>query len=266
MIEYNAWIMEMSKRADSLKEKKMMNSNLTPWIGMPTQLDPGGDKQYLSREYPDAVSAAGGIPIMIPLLQRAESVRTLAQRLDGILLPGSNSDVDPSFYNAERMEVCGPAQPLRDQMDFLLLDVAFERRIPLLAICYGVQSLNVFLKGTLIQDIPALIGTSICHRNPKSKNSPRHEIEISPGSILERFAGGPKATVNSIHHQALDRPGRGLEVIARAPDGIIESASYADPSRWILGVQWHPEKSFACDGFSQKLFNNFVAQCRAVGD
>ncbi len=234
-----------------------------PCIGMPAQMDPGGDRQYLSRQYTDAVAAAGGVPLILPLLPMADSFRTMAENLDGILLTGSNSDVDPALYNAERIEACGPAQPLRDQMDFLLLEIAFKRRIPILAICYGIQSLNVFFKGSLIQDIPTLIDSPICHRNPKSRNSPRHEIEISAGSILEAIAGGLKASVNSIHHQALDRPGHGLEVIARAPDGIIESVSYTDSNHWILGVQWHPEKSFASDDFSRRLFDDFLAHCRA---
>ncbi len=243
---------------------QMTKADRIPWVGMPTQLDPGGDKQYLSREYTDAIAASGGIPIMLPPMPTADSVRSLAETLDGIMLTGSNSDVDPILYDAERIEACGPAQPLRDQMDFTLLEVAFERKIPVLAICYGIQSLNVYLKGTLVQDIPALIKTPICHRNPKSKNSPRHEVKITSGSVLEPLAGGLKVTVNSIHHQALDRPGRGLEVIARASDGIIEAVSLADPDHWILGIQWHPEKSFACDDFSRRLFSNFLAHCRAV--
>jgi putative glutamine amidotransferase len=235
-----------------------------PWIGMPAQLDPGSDKQFLNRQYSDAVTAVGGLPLILPLVLPASSLRLLAERLDGILLTGSQSDLDPALYGAIRLEACGPVQPLRDQADFFLLETALERKIPVLAICYGIQSLNVFLGGSLIQDIPTSMDTRIRHNSPESGGDPCHEIRISPGSILDQIAGGGEIGVNSTHHQAVERPGQGLEVIARASDGVIESVAYTDPGQWILGVQWHPEKSFDRDTFSRKLFEHFVARCRAV--
>lgn len=231
---------------------------------MPAQLDPGDDKQFLSRQYTDAVAAAGGVPLIFPLLEPAESFRAQAERLDGILLTGNHSDVDPALYNAIRLDSCGPSEPLREKMDFFLLEIAFERKIPVLAVCFGIQSLNVFLGGSLIQDIDSNINTVIRHSNSESGGRPSHEIEILAGSILEPIAGGLKAAVNSTHHQALARLGRGIEVIARAPDGVIESVECANPNHWILGVQWHPEKSFAYDDFSRKIFECFLARCRAA--
>jgi len=235
-----------------------------PWIGMPAQLDPGSDRQYLSRQYSDAIAAVGGMPLILPLLAPASSLRLLTERLDGILLTGSSSDVDPALYAAARMGVCGPAQPLRDQMDFFLLETSLRRRIPLLAVCYGIQSLNVFFGGSLIQDIPTSIDTTIRHNFPESDGLPCHEVKISPGSFLEQIAGSGEISVNSTHHQAVQRPGNGLKVIARASDGVIESVVHTDPAQWILGVQWHPEKSFDRDRLSRKLFEHFVARCRAV--
>jgi putative glutamine amidotransferase len=242
----------------------MMNSGNAPWIGMPAQLDPKDDEQYLSRRYSDAIVAAGGLPVMLPLLSAAESIRPLAENLDGILLTGNDSDLDPALYRAFRLDACGPTQPLRDRMDFFLLETAMKCRIPILGICFGIQSLNVFLGGTLIQDIATEIRTPIRHSSPETKGAAIHKIRIEPGSILEKLAGGLEATVNSTHHQSIAQPGLGLEVIACAPDGVIESVVGKNENHWILGVQWHPEKSFGNDGFSRNLFEHFLARCRAV--
>jgi len=242
----------------------MTHAGAPPWIGMPVQMDPGDDRQYLCRSYSKAIEASGGFPVLIPLLDSVDSAIPIAEKLDGILLTGSNSDLDPGLYGALRLDVCGPAQPLRDRMDYALLETGMRRRIPVLAICYGIQSLNAFLGGSLIQDIPAAISTPIRHSNPESKGSPTHRIRIAAGTVLEQAAAGVEAMVNSTHHQAVDRPGRGLEVIARAPDGVIESVMGTNPDHWILGVQWHPEKSFGCDNFSKNIFMYFLARCRAA--
>ncbi len=233
-----------------------------PVIGLPARMDNGKDTQYLSRHYTDAVLASGGMPIVIPLVEPPEALRSLAENLDGIVLTGSKSDVDPACYAAPREAACGPAQPLRDKTDFLLLQVAREQRIPVLAICFGVQSLNVFAGGSLIQDIATHVATRIRHSNPRSGGKPVHTVDISAGSVLEELAGGAAAGVNSTHHQALDRIGSSLEVIAKAPDGIVEAVTGKESSHWILGVQWHPEKSFAYDGFSRRIFERFISECR----
>jgi putative glutamine amidotransferase len=235
-----------------------------PWIGMPAQMDPDDEKQYLSRKYADAVAAAGGLPLMIPLLGEAGCMDPLADCLDGLLLTGNDSDLDPSLYGASRQSACGPAQTLRDRTDFSLLKMALKRKIPILAICFGAQSLNVFLGGSLIQDIPTMVGGSIRHSNREPEGIPYHKIQISSGSVLEQLAGGVEAMVNSTHHQAVDRLGHGLKAIARAPDDVIESIFGTEPQQWILGVQWHPEKSFRSDNFSRKLFEHFLARCGAV--
>jgi putative glutamine amidotransferase len=243
---------------------KMTKMDTTPWIGMPVQMDPGSDKQYLDRRYSDAIAEAGGAPLLIPLVAVAQSMRTIAENLDGILLTGNNSDLDPSLYGVSQMDECGPVQPLRDRMDFFLLSMAITRKIPVLAICYGLQSMNVFLGGSLIQDIPSSLNTSIRHSDPEVPSNPSHGIEISAGSLLDQIVGRISAEVNSSHHQSVERPGQGLEVIARAPDGVVEAVSYSNPNHWMLGVQWHPERSIDCDDFSRKLFENFIARCRAV--
>ncbi|HYK91349.1 MAG TPA: gamma-glutamyl-gamma-aminobutyrate hydrolase family protein [Acidobacteriota bacterium] len=239
------------------------HKSLAPLIGLPARMDPGKDSQYLSRNYADAILASGGLPVMLPLVKTPEALQPFAETLDGVLLTGSNSDVDPGSYGEERKPGCGPVQPLRDKTDFMLLRTASERRIPVLAICFGLQSLNVFMGGSLIQDIPAHVKGSILHNEPRRNKRAVHPIEITPGSLLEELAGGSIVKVNSTHHQALARIGSGLEVIARAPDAVVEAVVGRDSSHWILGVQWHPEQSLACDGFSKRIFEKFIASCRS---
>jgi putative glutamine amidotransferase len=237
----------------------MTKTDAAPWIGMPVQMDPGSDRQYLDRRYSDAIAETGAVPLLIPLVATAQLMRNVAENLDGILLTGNNSDLDPSLYGVSRTDACGPVQPLRDRMDFFLLSVAITRKIPVLGICYGLQSLNVFLGGSLVQDIPAFLDRDIRHSDPMG-----HDIELSAGSLLDGIVGRLSVKVNSSHHQAVERPGQGLEAIAHAPDGVVEAISYSNPNHWMLGVQWHPERSLNCDDFSRKLFENFIARCRAV--
>lgn len=235
------------------------NPKAAPLIGLPVRMDPSKGSQYLDRRYADAIAAAGGIPILLPLLKDLAKIRAVARKLDGVLLTGSNTDVDPARYGAERHPACGPTQPLRDQTDFVLLEAARERRRPVLAICFGIQSLNVFMGGSLIQDIPSATGSPVRHSQPHIAFA--HEVEIERGSILEELAGGSTARVNSTHHQALERVAPGLGVMARAPDGIIESVAGTNGDQWVLGVQWHPEKSYDHDEFSQKIFGAFLSEC-----
>ncbi len=234
-----------------------------PVIGMPARMDPGRENQYLSRKYGDAILRAGGIPIIVPLSEDDGSIRSLAASLDGILLTGSDSDIDPARYGASREPRCGPAQPLRDQTDFAMLETAFEQRIPLLGICFGLQSLNVFLGGSLIQDIDAAIQTDIGHSAAESRDRLAHAVCLEPGCLLAGLSGEVAPLVNSSHHQAIDRVGLGLRVTATAPDGVIEAVELDESARWVGGVQWHPERSFATDGFSRRIFETFVAECRA---
>jgi len=241
----------------------MVIPDARPWIGLPAQMDPGHDKQYLNRNYTDAIACAGGIPLILPIQESPDSLAAVARRMDGILLTGSNSDLDPELYHAQRLEQCGPVQPLRDRMDFILLETAISHKIPILAVCYGMQSLNVFLGGTLIQDIESSVSDPVRHNSTSSDACPEHEVLFESGSILENIAGKGKYTVNSTHHQAIDRLGRNLQVIARSPDGIIEAVFSEDDTQWILGVQWHPEKNFADDNISRKIFELFAAHCRA---
>jgi putative glutamine amidotransferase len=240
----------------------MTNRLTAPVLGLPARIDEGGDREYLIRDYADAICASGGIPIILPFLEHRSGLQPVLEALDGIVLTGADSDVAPEKYGTARRERCGWCHPLHEETDFFLLEQARVLQLPVLAICFGMQSLNVFLGGTLIQDIPSETGGPIPHSVPESEGKPCHTIRIKAGSILEGLAGVSEAEVNSTHHQAVAVPGRGLEVLARCPDGIVESVALIDREQWILGVQWHPEKSYSYDRFSKNIFDAFVAECR----
>jgi putative glutamine amidotransferase len=221
--------------------------------------------------YLRAIREAGGEPVEISLALPAAELAELACGLKAILLPGSPADVDPGRYGAQRHRLCGKADPRREETDFALLDHAFAERKPVLAICYGVQLLNVYLGGSLIQDIPSELKTPIKHDWSSHQGpEPFHPVEIERGSRLDgpaglgglaRRGGQAEAQVNSSHHQAIREPGRKLRVVARAPDGVVEAVEFAEQSHWVFGVQWHPERMVG-DPLAVALFREFVAAAR----
>ena len=200
-------------------------------------------------------------------MPRAELDR-LTATLDAFVLPGSPADVDPARYGAQRHAATTDPDPLREQADYALLDHAFSQKKPVLAICYGVQLLNVYLGGSLIQDIPSELGTQIRHDKkglPPGSADPQHLALIAAGSKIAQLAGAAEAEVNSSHHQAIRAPGRRLRVTARAPDGVIEAVEWTGDgstiltqgSNCVIGVQWHPER-MASD-FTAALFRELIA-------
>lgn len=228
-----------------------------PLIGITTRLG-AEDTFYLRRYYAEAVEAAGGAPIYIPLIADREYLAALADRLDGLMLSGSNSDLDPVLYGEEPHLKLGSVLPRRDETDLILLEIAERRAMPVLGICFGMQSLNVARGGSLIQDIESQIPNAIKHEQGQVYNRPSHSIRIEAGSLLAQLAGGTSARVNSSHHQAIKQVGRDLRAIAHAPDGVIEAVIDARSDRFVLGVQWHPEIGWERDKFSQAIFNRFI--------
>ena len=167
----------------------------------------------------------------------------------------------PSLYKAGAHPECAISDPRREATDFALLEHALAKRLPVLAICYGIQSLNIFLGGTLIQDIATEVSTQVGHEwNGRSTGAPEpsHVIRIEVDSRLGRLAGAIKERVNSSHHQSVLEPGRNLRIVARASDGVVEAIEWIDDSNWILGVQWHPERTTGTSALSQALFREFV--------
>jgi putative glutamine amidotransferase len=238
-------------------------TNLIPRVGVPyrTRNEEVTGLSVKLERYLEAVRQAGAEPVPVSMLLSADELRRLAQTLDGVVLTGSPADVDPAHYGAGRQPECNDPDPDRDRTDFTLLEHAFAEHKPVLAICFGIQSLNVFLGGTLIQDIPAEVGTTIEHEWEREKGAPEtfHAARIEPGSQLAQLAGSSEARVNSSHHQSVKDLGRGLRIAARAPDGVIEAVEWTRDSNWVMGVQWHPERMAATDALAQSLFRSLVA-------
>ena len=226
-----------------------VSGGLRPAIGVTTRLDVKKNTFYLRRYYSEAIAAAGGTPIHIPLIPDHDYLRDLATRLDAVVLAGSDSDVDPVRYGQTPHTALGNLVPERDLTDLLMLEFAEELKLPVLGICFGVQSLNVSRGGSLIQDIDAQVKDALRHEKGELPDLASHEVRLEPESLLARLSGSESAVVNSSHHQAVDRIGTNLEVIARSEDGIIEALVDPRPDRFVLGVQWHPEMGWAQDPF-----------------
>src|ERR1700722_1529125 len=237
-----------------------------PRIGIPYRTrkeELSGDRSKYNW-YGEAVRLAGGEPIEISLGLAPDQLKAQAEALDALVLPGSPADVDPARYHATRQPETARSDPDRERTDRSLLEHAFAESKPVLAICFGVQSLNVFLSGSLIQDIPSELRTEIQHSWAREQGAPEpfHLIKIEPGSRLAELAGKKDARVNSSHHQSVLEPGRDLRVTARAPDGVIEALEWTGDSNWVTGVQWHPERMIKDDLLAQALFRELVEVAR----
>ncbi len=240
----------------------------SPQVGIPWRTAKEERENNLPKmvNYCRAVEAGGGVAVPISLQSSPAEFKRLAQTLDAIVLPGSPADVDPTRYGAARHPACADADPDRERTDFALLEHALAQRKPVLAICYGVQSLNVYLGGTLVQDISSELRTEIPHSRhglPPGAKDPRHGADFEADSRLASLTGALEAEVNSSHHQSIARPGRNLRVTAHAPDGVIEAVEYAAPDQWVTGVQWHPER-MAGDALAAALFGALIQAARAA--
>jgi putative glutamine amidotransferase len=182
--------------------------------------------------------------------------------LDGMLLPGSDSDIDPLRYGAEPHPNLGSVHPVKDETDLLVLKELEKRKLPLLAICFGMQALNVSRGGTLIQDIPSQLPEAIKHQQGAPRDRQSHAIKLAESSLLLSLASSQQVLVNSHHHQAVDKVGRDLIATAWTSDGLIEAVEDPRPERFALGVQWHPELGWQRDQLSQALFEHFIAATR----
>jgi putative glutamine amidotransferase len=235
-----------------------MSDGTRPLIGITMRHELETGRFYLQREYGEAVEASGGAPVHLSLIPSADYVETVLAGLDGILLPGSASDVDPLRYGREPHQRLGTVHPLRDETDALVLGVSGRRGMPLLAICYGMQAWNVFRGGTLIQDIASEVPAAIKHEQGAPRERHSHRVRLEGESLIARLAGGDNALVNSHHHQALETIGAGLRATAWTSDGLTEALEEAGGERWALGVQWHPEVGWEKDRLSRAIFDDFV--------
>jgi putative glutamine amidotransferase len=255
------------------------------------------DLEYGERaipQYERAVIIAGGDPVRIPLDRTAAEVTSLVERCEGVLLPGSNADVDPSRFSQEKSPHTATADFRREQVDDLLLEHAYSHRKPVLGICYGLQSLNVFRKGSLTQHIPDFLPAETrgkVNHEAGRKVPIAHTVSIDPNSQIAQIVGdhqnrnghglshanqrreegwalapednGLIVPVNSSHHQSAARIGEGLRLVASCPnDGIIEALEGTSSDHFVLAVQWHPERSVDQDEHSNRIFRAFIDAAR----
>ena len=237
-----------------------------PRIGITMRFDVATGRFYLGRDYSEAIEASGGVPVHLPLIPKRDFISVALDGLDGICLPGSDSDVDPKYFGEEPHPSLGAVVPVKDETDLLVLDEAEKRNLPILAICFGMQSLNVSRGGTLIQDIGAQVPDSIKHQQGRPVERHSHTINIDAESLFRAVpkTEGEHLRVNSHHHQAVKTVGRDLVAIAWAKDGIIEAIQDTRNNQRVLGVQWHPELSWRTDPLSRYIFDWFIESSVAL--
>jgi len=208
--------------------------------------------------YIDSVAAAGGTPLLLPNVPGI--VSEVMPLLAGLILIGG-PDVTPSVYTRESVhpKTYG-LHPIREQVEFGLVQAALEHEVPILGICRGIQVLNVVLGGTLIQDIPDQWPGALRHDTDHSE-AIRHQVTIEPASRLAQIVGGTAIDTNSYHHQAIKEVAPGLIITARAPDGVIEAIEGRDRP-FVVGVQWHPELLAAEEATHAALFRALVEESR----
>lgn len=232
-----------------------------PRIGVTTRLETDTNRFYLGKDYTEALVGTGAVPVMIPLIPESKYLSELVADLDGILLPGSDTDVDPHRFGEEPHPAIKRILDVKDETDLLILTEAQKRNLPVLGICFGMQVMNVFRGGSLYQDISSQIENSIKHEQgiPLARNS--HHIEIVNGSLMSSIAEENKIKVNSHHHQSIKVLGKNLFASSHAIDGVIESIESDKNDEFFFGVQWHPELSWSSDATSRKIFQMFVKIC-----
>jgi len=234
-----------------------------PLIGVSTSITVGAspERAYVNSAYLHAVQQAGGVPVALPPQLSSASMRQLAGDLQGLLLTGGG-DMDPALFGETPHATLYDVAPSRDTLETSVLHVALDRGLPVLAVCRGLQVLNVALGGSLHQDVGTDPGTQTAHSQKEPRDQPTHKVRLTPGCRLAATLGADELEVNSMHHQAIKRLGRGLTAVAWAPDQIVEGAEIGDPSRFVLGVQWHPEELVGHSEPARRLFAALVAAAR----
>lgn len=236
-----------------------------PIIGVTPDFNPGirkdmGGKEptyFLRARYLQAIQETGGVPLVLPLVRGKTLHRRLLHCVDGILVTGSGWDLNPELYGERQRFKFQRMSEERAQLELGLSKLAFDHRIPILGICGGMQSMNVALGGTLIQDIPSQLKDSLQHSPPKRATKMAHAIRILPDSHLHRIARAQSIQVNSSHHQSVKAVPSVLRVTATSSDGVIEALEASEHPFWI-GVQWHPEFLYRNFPVHKRLFSTFV--------
>jgi len=243
-----------------------------PRIGVACDLNPGdmerfgGDEahHFVNARYTRAVEAAGGEPWLLPVPTQGDAAGGYLDRLDGLVLTGCGRHIDPAAYGEAPRFDLELLPPPKLAFELALVRGALARDLPMLAICGGMQSLNVALGGTLIQRIGDEVAGAVEHKQADTATRCVHAVDVTPGSLLHRVTGRERLEVNSSHTQAVARAGDKLAVSGTAPDGVVEALEHA-AARWALGVQWHPEYLYGADPAQAALFAALVAAAGGAG-
>ncbi len=232
---------------------------VTPDFNAGDRKDMGGKEPtyFLRARYMRAIEDAGGIPVLLPLLSNRAAWRQMVAHVHALLITGSGSDLAPELYGEPQQHKFTRMSHERATFELGAAKVAYQADVPTLGICGGMQSINVALGGTLYQDIPSQLNTSIEHLPACSATKTAHSVDIAPHCLLRRIARKSRVEVNSSHHQSIKKVAPKLLQTAVAPDGVIEAIEAPDRS-FLLGVQWHPEFLYDLDPVQKRLFRALV--------
>ncbi len=240
---------------------------MKPWIGITPDFEEekpasglSASRYVLPERYVSAVERAGGIPLILPYVEKDEEVSYLLDRIHGLLITGGAFDIDPSFYGEGwTVRKKGDVKQRRTRFEIRITGQALARDLPLLGICGGEQVINVALKGTLVQDILACIPGGVDHESGGTGRGRYHPVRVIPGTRLYRIVGRETIRVNTSHHQAVGDPGEGIRVNAVSGDGVIEGIE-STRHRFVLGVQWHPESLFETEPSSRRVLKALIEE------
>lgn len=232
---------------------------MKPKIGLLAEVQEEG-YTGMKNSYATAIEAAGGIPFLLPYSKNEQTLTDYAQTMDGFVFTGG-ADIDPKYFGEEKKPSCGQIFPLRDEFEMRMFERVLKTKKPILGICRGMQVINVFLGGTLYQDIETEYETDLPHRQTAPVTAPWHNIKILPNTYLFARIGKETMMGNSFHHQAIKTLAKNLTITAKAQDGIIEAYAH-DTYPYLRAYQWHPERLLHFDADNLSLFTEFIEACK----
>jgi putative glutamine amidotransferase len=240
-----------------------MSHGFVPLIGITADVseNPKDSQLFIAERYLRAIERAGAIPIVLPATRSKATVARLLRVLNGLVVSGGNFDIHPSYYGEKPIPELGAIKAARTDFELAMTRAAIKRDLPVLGICGGAQAINVVLGGSLFQDIERQCSGARAHERSGRGKTAGHGIRIDTGSRLFAIFGRRDLKVNTSHHQAVKKLGRGLVVNARAGDGVIEGIESTE-HRFVIGVQWHPEALALRQKLQRRLFSFFVKICR----
>lgn len=240
-----------------------MTQQVRPLVGVNVEYVPpaknAGPQLRLHAGYAECVYAAGGLPVLIPPVAKEQELEDLLDRLDGVVLAGSQYDLDPRRAGLPLHPTVSPMPPTREDADRMLCKLAMERRMPILAVAAGMHTLNVLGGGSLFMHLPEDLPKTLPHRDPGG-GPHRHIVLVEPHTRLDAIYGEVEIRVNSYHHQAIQTVAGGFKVSGKAPDGVIEAIESEDPDWFCMGVQWHPHSETA-SALDMQLIEAFAQAC-----